>query len=54
MLAGLETSVMNGIADQFGRNLDRYIEDSGLSQEDVADRAEVHRTQISHPAAPST
>lgn len=38
---------MNGIADQFGRNLDRHIEDSGLSQEDIADRAEVHRTQIS-------
>jgi transcriptional regulator with XRE-family HTH domain len=38
---------MSNIADQFGQNLDRYIKNSGLSQEDIAERAEVHRTQIS-------
>jgi XRE family transcriptional regulator, regulator of sulfur utilization len=38
---------MSNIADQFGQNLARHIKNSGLSQEVVADRAEVHRTQIS-------
>lgn len=38
---------MSNIADQFGQNLARSIKSSGLSQEDVAERAEVHRTQIS-------
>ena len=38
---------MSNIADQFGQNLERHIKDSGFSQEDVSERAEVHRTQIS-------
>jgi transcriptional regulator with XRE-family HTH domain len=35
------------VAEQFGRNLARLRERSGLTQEDAGIRADLHRTEIS-------
>jgi len=35
------------VAEQFGENLTRLREQSGLSQEEVGIRADLHRTEIS-------
>jgi len=37
---------MSLVAQRFGENLSRYREQSGLSQEALAARAEIHRTQV--------
>jgi transcriptional regulator with XRE-family HTH domain len=34
------------VAERFGKNLARYREASGLTQEELAVRASVHRTQV--------
>jgi transcriptional regulator with XRE-family HTH domain len=34
------------VAERFGKNLARYREASGLTQEELAMRASVHRTQV--------
>lgn len=37
----------NALAQRFAANLKHYRKESGLSQEDLAARAEIHRSQVS-------
>lgn len=47
MLPDWETSGVTSIEDRFGKNLSHHFKRSGLSKEEVARRAEIHRTQVS-------
>jgi transcriptional regulator with XRE-family HTH domain len=38
---------VSAVAERFAENLAHYLAESPLSQEEVAARAEIHRTQIS-------
>jgi transcriptional regulator with XRE-family HTH domain len=37
---------VSDLAERFAENLSRYHEQSGLTQEELASRAEIHRTQV--------